>query len=64
MNMEEFVIQTDTKENIIYLGESDAHKGLNRAGLFIKNEDTHWIREDIRLQRTLMELLNQLDGFD
>ena len=45
-----FVIQTDTKENIIYLGESDAHKGLNRAGLFIKNEDTHWIREDIRLQ--------------
>ena len=46
-----FVVQTDTKENIIYLGESEAHKGLNRAGLFIKNEDTHWIRKDLRLQK-------------
>lgn len=44
-----FVIQTDTKENIIYLGESETHKGLNRAGLFITNEDIHWIREDLKL---------------
>jgi tRNA-specific 2-thiouridylase len=45
-----FVIQTDTKENTIYLGESEIHKGLNRAGLFIKNEDIHWIREDLKLK--------------
>lgn len=44
-----FVIATDTKENIIYLGESEEHKGLNRAGLFIKKEDIHWIREDVKL---------------
>lgn len=45
-----FVIETDTKENVIYLGESERHKGLNRAGLFVKNEDIHWIREDVRLK--------------
>ena len=44
-----FVIATDTQENIIYLGESETHKSLNRAGLFIKNEDIHWIREDLKL---------------
>jgi tRNA-specific 2-thiouridylase len=44
-----FVIETDTKENIIYLGEGETHKGLNRAGLFICNEDIHWIREDLRM---------------
>jgi len=45
-----FVIETNTKENIIYLGESESHKGLNRAGLFVKNEDIHWIREDLSLK--------------
>lgn len=45
-----FVIGTDTKENIIYLGEGEDHRGLNRAGLFIRQEDIHWIREDRRLQ--------------
>jgi tRNA-specific 2-thiouridylase len=45
-----FVIATDTKENIIYLGEGEEHKGLNRAGLLIKNEDIHWIRTDLRLE--------------
>lgn len=44
-----FVIETNTKENIIYLGEGETHKGLNRAGLFITNKDIHWVREDIRL---------------
>jgi len=45
-----FVIATDTKENFIYLGEGEEHKGLNRAGLFVKNEDIHWIREDLKLK--------------
>jgi tRNA-specific 2-thiouridylase len=44
-----FVIATDTKENVIYLGEGEEHRGLNRAGLFIDNKDCHWIREDLRL---------------
>ena len=44
-----FVIQTDTKHNIIFLGEGENHRALNRPGLFIKNEDIHWLREDLRL---------------
>ncbi|MDB5225853.1 MAG: mnmA [Bacteroidota bacterium] len=44
-----FVIATDTKENVIYLGEGEEHGGLNRPGLFIKDEDIHWIREDLQL---------------
>lgn len=45
-----FVIETNTKDNIIYLGEGENHKGLNRAGLFIKNEDIHWIRRDLTMK--------------
>lgn len=45
-----FVIGTDTKENIIYLGEGESHKGLNHAGLFISNKDIHWIQEKLRLK--------------
>lgn len=44
-----FVIGTDTKENIIYMGMGDDHPGLYRKGLFIPNTDEHWIREDLRL---------------
>ncbi|QQR97242.1 MAG: tRNA 2-thiouridine(34) synthase MnmA [Sphingobacteriales bacterium] len=45
-----FVIGTDTKANIIYLGEGEEHKALNRAALAIKNKDIHWIREDLQMQ--------------
>lgn len=44
-----FVVGTDTKENIVYVGQGDHHKALNRKGLFVKNEDVHWIREDLRM---------------
>ncbi len=45
-----FVIATDTKTNTIYLGEGEEHKGLNRPGLLVKNEEIHWIREDLKLK--------------
>jgi tRNA-uridine 2-sulfurtransferase len=45
-----FIIGTDTKENIIYTGQGEDHPGLYRKGLFIPQEDVHWIREDLRLQ--------------
>lgn len=45
-----FVIATDTKENVIYVGQGEDHPGLNRMALFIKKDDIHWIREDLRLQ--------------
>lgn len=44
-----FVIGTDTKENVIYTGQGEDHPGLFRKGLFIAQEDIHWIREDLRL---------------
>ncbi len=45
-----FVIATDTKENIVYVGHSDEHPGLYRPALFIPNEDIHWVRPDMIVQ--------------
>ncbi len=44
-----FVIGTDTDKNIIYTGMGEDHPGLYRRGLFIPNQDEHWIREDLKL---------------
>ncbi len=44
-----FVISTDTEKNIVYVGEGHSHPGLNRKGLFIRQDETHWIRKDIAL---------------
>jgi tRNA-specific 2-thiouridylase len=45
-----FVIGTDTKENIIYMGMGESHPGLFRKGLFIPNADEHWMRPDLKLK--------------
>ncbi|MDV7188206.1 tRNA 2-thiouridine(34) synthase MnmA [Lutibacter sp. TH_r2] len=44
-----FVIDTDVNENVIYTGEGKSHKGLYRNVLFVKNNETHWIRTDLTL---------------
>jgi len=44
-----FVIATDTEQNIIYTGQGQNHPGLLRKGLFIPNEDIHWVRPDLKL---------------
>lgn len=44
-----FVIATDVEKNVIYTGMGGHHPGLNRKGLFIGNEDLHWVREDLAL---------------
>jgi tRNA-specific 2-thiouridylase len=44
-----FVISTDTQTNIIYTGMGEDHPGLLRTALFVKNEEIHWIREDLKL---------------
>lgn len=44
-----FVIDTDVEENVIYTGQGKGHPGLYRRGLFVKNDEVHWIREDIKL---------------
>ncbi len=45
-----FIIGTDTETNTIYMGQGDDHPGLYRKGLFIPNEDEHWIRPDLKLE--------------
>lgn len=44
-----FVIQTDVVNNIIYVGEGANHPGLFKNTLFVKAEEVHWIREDLKL---------------
>lgn len=44
-----FVLSTDIKRNIIYVGEGREHAGLYRKALFITEEEQHWIREDLKL---------------
>jgi tRNA-specific 2-thiouridylase len=42
-----FVLGTDTINNLLFVGEGQSHPGLYRKGLFIRNEDVHWIRRDL-----------------
>ena len=45
-----FVIGTDVIKNVVYVGEGQNHPGLNRKGLFIKNDEIHWIRPDLKME--------------
>jgi tRNA-specific 2-thiouridylase len=45
-----FIIDTNVNENVIYTGEGKEHPGLLKKALFVKNEELHWIREDVALQ--------------
>lgn len=44
-----FVIGNDIENNLIFVGQGKNHPGLFRKGLFIKNNDIHWIRPDYKL---------------
>nr|WP_299383626.1 tRNA 2-thiouridine(34) synthase MnmA [Allomuricauda sp.] len=45
-----FVIETDVEKNIIYTGQGKMHPGLYRNTLFVKNDELHWVREDMALE--------------
>jgi tRNA-specific 2-thiouridylase len=45
-----FVIATDVLNNIVYVGEGQEHPGLNRKGLFIRKDEIHWIRQDLKME--------------
>jgi tRNA-specific 2-thiouridylase len=45
-----FIVNTDTKDNLVYVGQGEHHRALYRRGLLIRNEDIHWIREDLALE--------------
>ncbi|UTW68293.1 tRNA 2-thiouridine(34) synthase MnmA [bacterium SCSIO 12643] len=44
-----YVIATNTQTNHIYTGQGDHHPGLLRPGLFIPNDEVHWVREDLKM---------------
>ncbi|KPM30481.1 tRNA-specific 2-thiouridylase MnmA [Croceitalea dokdonensis DOKDO 023] len=44
-----FVIDTDVEENVIYVGQGKTHPGLLRSTLFVAKDETHWVREDLKL---------------
>ena len=44
-----FVLATDVKENVIYVGEGDSHPGLYRSVLRIKPAEVHWVDTEQRM---------------
>jgi tRNA-specific 2-thiouridylase len=45
-----FVIETDVEDNIIYTGQGKNHQGLYNNVVFVKPDEIHWIREDLKLK--------------
>ena len=43
-----FVLQTDVEENVIYVGQGDNHWGLISSGLFVHEEEAHWVRPSLK----------------
>lgn len=44
-----FVIDTDVEENVIYTGQGKDHPGIYRQGLFIAQDEVHWVRKDLAI---------------
>ena len=44
-----FILATDVRENVIYVGEGDAHPGLYRSALRMLPTEVHWIDPARRL---------------
>ena len=56
-----FVIDTDVKENVIYVGQGKDHPGLMRQALKVKREDVHWVRKDLSLNEGMeMEVMARI----
>ncbi len=45
-----FIIATDVKENVIYVGEGDSHPGLYRRALRLQSEALHWVNPEDAMQ--------------
>lgn len=45
-----FVISTDVIKNRIYVGQGQSHSGLFRSGLFIGENEIHWVRPDLAMK--------------
>ena len=44
-----FVLDTDVKTNIIFVGQGKNHPGLYRKALKIYTNEIHWVRNDQRI---------------
>lgn len=45
-----FVIGTNVDRNSVFVGEGHEHPGLNRKGLFVKQEEIHWVRPSQKME--------------
>src|SRR5690606_24393351 len=45
-----FIIATDAETNAIYTGRGNTHPGLFRKALFVKQDEVHWVRSDMKLE--------------
>ena len=56
-----FVIDTDVKKNVIYVGQGKDHPGLMRQALKVNREDVHWVRKDLSLNEGMeMEVMARI----
>lgn len=44
-----FIIDTDVDDNIVYTGQGKTHPGLLRRGLFVAQDEIHWVRIDLMI---------------
>lgn len=44
-----FVIEKDIRQNIVYVGMGNTHPGLYKKVLFIKEQELHWLRQDLSI---------------
>ena len=45
-----FILATDVKENVIYVGEGDSHPGLYRRALKLNAKEIHWVNPKYKLK--------------
>lgn len=45
-----FVLGTDIEQNLIFAGQGDDHPALYRLGLFVPNDELHWVRKDLAMK--------------
>lgn len=45
-----FVIGTNIADNLLFTGEGQSHPGLYRKGLFVRDNEIHWIRRDLEMK--------------
>jgi tRNA-specific 2-thiouridylase len=44
-----FILETDARNNIVYVGQGENHPALMRRGLRVNLTDVHWVRKDLAM---------------